>query len=108
MFWENYTDLCREKGISPNKAASEIGISSGSVTAWKNGRLPRSTVLIRIAEYFDVEVEDLLSKKEKPAENDGELIDPLDQTILNLLKLFPAEERQQIIADLAARLANKK
>lgn len=72
MFWENYSELCKQKNISPNKAAAEIGVSSGSVTAWKNGRLPRSAVLVRIAEYFSVSVEDLLSKKEKPAET-GEL-----------------------------------
>lgn len=108
MFWENYSELCKKKEVSPNKAAAEIGISSGSVTAWKNGRLPRSAALIKIAEYFDVTVEDLLSKKEKPADNVSEPIDQTDQTIMNLLKLFPQEERQAIIAELAARLAEKK
>lgn len=78
MFWVNYAELCQKNGISPNKAASEIGISSGSVTAWKNGRIPRVAVLRRIAEYFGVSVEDLLSKKQKPTEN-GELDDKFNE-----------------------------
>ena len=96
MFWENYSDLCKKKEVSPNKAASEIGISSGSVTAWKNGRLPRSAVLIKIAAYFGVTVEDLLSKKEKPSE-DGEQKSEYDVAFSELWATFSDEEKKAAI-----------
>lgn len=68
MFWENYVKLCNNVSKSPNKVASEIGCSSGSVTAWKNeNRIPRSTTLRKIADYFGVSPNDLLSSA--PEEN---------------------------------------
>lgn len=68
MFWENYVKLCNNVSKSPNKVASEIGCSSGSVTAWKNeNRIPRSTTLKKIADYFGVSPNDLLSSA--PEEN---------------------------------------
>ncbi len=96
MFWENYSELCKKKGVSPNKAAAEIGISSGSVTAWKNGRLPRSAALVEISEYFGVTVEDLLSKKEKPSE-DGEPKSEYDVQLSELWETLSDEQKKYAI-----------
>lgn len=42
-------------------------IPSGSITAWKNGTLPRNATISKIAEYFNVSVSYLLGEeKEKP------------------------------------------
>ena len=32
MFFENYSKLCAEKGLSPNKVAKELSIASGTVS----------------------------------------------------------------------------
>ena len=64
MFWDNFVNLCDQQKKSPNKVASEIGCSSGSITAWKQGRLPRKSTLVQIADYFDVTVEELLGKND--------------------------------------------
>ena len=66
MFWNNFINLCEQHKKSPNKVATEIGCSSGSITAWKQGRLPRKSTLIQIAEYFGVSIEYLLGNG-KPA-----------------------------------------
>ena len=55
-FWKNYEILCKNKGKSPNAVAKELGISSGSVTAWKNGRIPQNKKLALIANYFNVPI----------------------------------------------------
>lgn len=62
MFWTNYAYLCDTVGKSPNKVASELGVSSsGTVTKWKaEGSIPRDRLLFRISEYFDVSVDALL------------------------------------------------
>lgn len=68
-FWDNFVKLCNENGKKPNPVAKELGISSGSVTGWKNGVLPRDTAVRKIADYFGVSVDYLLGKtdqKEKP------------------------------------------
>ncbi|MBQ8345153.1 MAG: helix-turn-helix transcriptional regulator [Clostridia bacterium] len=61
MFWENFRQLCLEKGKSPNAVAKEIGLSSGSVTKWKQeGVIPREATLKKIADYFGVTANRLL------------------------------------------------
>ena len=68
MFWNNYCKLCSNKGLSPNAAAKEIGISSGSVTEWKKGRVPHIGTLKKIADYFGVPVSALTEElSDKPA-----------------------------------------
>lgn len=69
MFWDNYKSFCDRISKSPNAVASELGYSSGSVTAWKNGRVPKWESLKKIADYFNVSVETLIkddNKKELP------------------------------------------
>ena len=61
MFWENYKKLCDSINKKPNPVAAELGFSSGNVTAWKNGRVPKWTSLKKIANYFNVDVSDLIS-----------------------------------------------
>lgn len=63
MFWENYIMLCKGVNKSPNKVANEIGCSSGSVTAWKNGRIPKWGTLSKIAEYFGVTPDSLIGQQ---------------------------------------------
>lgn len=64
MFWENYLILCSSVGKAPNAVAAEIGIkSSGTVTGWSNGAIPRKSVLFKLCQYFGVTEEQLLSDR---------------------------------------------
>ena len=71
MFWETFVRLCNEKGTRPNPVAKELGIASGTLTWWKNGRIPSSSTLHKIADYFGVTVEYLLGKEEKGAKKEN-------------------------------------
>lgn len=67
MFWDVFSGLCAKNGKSPNAVASDLNISSGSITAWSRGTCPRSNTVVKIAEYFNVSVSYLLGEeKEKP------------------------------------------
>lgn len=69
MFWDNYLRLCNGINKAPNVVAAEIGIkSSGTVTGWRKGSLPRQSVMIKIADYFGVEISDLLAGHSVKAE----------------------------------------
>ena len=72
MFWDNFVKICNKNGVKPNKVCSDLGFSSGTATWWRKGRKPRDTALQKIAEYFDITVEELLEEK-KPTENGGRL-----------------------------------
>lgn len=81
MFWKIFYSLCQNRGISPNALAKELSISSGAVTAWKNGRVPHHTTLLKIAEYFGVTVDYLLGNSDTPTpdtevESNAVILDP--------------------------------
>ena len=65
-FFDQFVALCKSKGVSPNFVAREIGASSGSVTAWKQGVIPRSATLTKIADYFEVSTDYLLGNTKNP------------------------------------------
>ncbi len=77
MFWQRFYELCGKSNTSPNNVAKALGLSSGSVTSWKNGKVPHHNTLIDIADYFDCSVDYLLGRTDivsyKPAPASGEL-----------------------------------
>lgn len=66
MFWNNFVNLCNNKGKSPNRVCADLGYSTAIATKWKNGAVPRDTTLKKIADYFDVTVDYLLGKTSEP------------------------------------------
>ena len=62
MFWDNFVFYCSQKGVAPNVAAAAVGVkSSGTVTGWKNGAMPRQGILKKLADYFEIPVELLIN-----------------------------------------------
>ena len=81
IFFERFADLCKGIGETPNSVAKTLGISSGSVTAWKNGTEPRNKTLSAIADHFGVTTDYLLGKEtEKAPTGSGErdILDEVD------------------------------
>ena len=68
MFWNNYYNLCQQHGSSPNAVAKVLGISSGAVSEWKKGRVPQMATLKKVADYFGVSPESLVSAPIGPAD----------------------------------------
>ena len=106
-FWDNYVDLCTKNGKTPNGAAEEIGISSGSITAWKKGRVPRPQNQKQIADYFGVTVDYLLNaEKENPTSVSADGVDELDKEALDIMHRLPPEKRAAGLAMLRGLLNN--
>lgn len=105
MFWDNFLSYCTKKGKSPNAVAKELGFSSGSVTAWKNGTNPRSSAVVKIANYFNVSVEDLTQKngiKEKAAPvSEGDLSES-ESKLIEIWRSFTSEEQERLMKMLSA------
>ena len=79
MFWNNFVKLCNNIGKSPNAVAKELSLSSGSVTSWKNGRVPHHSTLLKLATYFNISVDHLLSDTPAPHEiirGNAHILDP--------------------------------
>ena len=61
MFWENFARLCESAGKTPTGVSKELGFSNAAASHWKNGKSPTAKTLQKIADYFNVTVNDLLS-----------------------------------------------
>ena len=60
MFFDTFTALCNQKGVSPTKATLDCGASKSGVSYWKNGGIPSTKILNNMAKYFNVSVDYLL------------------------------------------------
>ena len=67
MFWSVFVGLCAQRGVSPNAVAKELALSSGSVTSWKGGAIPRPTTIKKIADYFAVSPDLFLAETDDPS-----------------------------------------
>lgn len=67
LFFDRFCQLCKEDDISPNAVAKKLSISSGSITAWKKGVIPRTTTLQKLADYFHVSADYLLGNVNDPS-----------------------------------------
>ena len=95
MFYSYFDELCKQKGVSVNKACKEMGVTRSVAAKWKNTNTsPRLDTLVKISDYFNVSIDTLLehsgkkiSENEKTATqmDDGresikaELMDYLDK-----------------------------
>lgn len=72
MFFDRLKLLCGEKGVSVYKACTDIGLNRSAVNKWKNGGLPRGSVVAKFAEYFGVSADYLLGNEKSAQAADGE------------------------------------
>lgn len=61
MFYDVFTSLCEKKGVTPNKALTDCGISRTSPAKWREGATPRGVTLQKLADYFGVTTDYLLT-----------------------------------------------
>lgn len=128
-FFRTYKELCEKEGKSPNAVAKELGISSGSVTAWKQGRTPKYETIEKIATFFSTDIEDFflsnqprtdeeveqdnifldgyllgkdLAQKEQPAPTNGDELNAEDKRLLMMIHNLSPENRERIVAIIEA------
>ena len=64
------SNLMEMRGISAYKISKDTGISDRLIGYWKSGeRSPTKDNLIKLADYFDVSVDYLLGRTDKPEVN---------------------------------------
>lgn len=111
MFYDVYCALCEKNGLTPSGAASKIGFNRASVTVWKNtGKAPKQELLLKIADYFGVTTDYLLTGEEtkKAPTQEGERPKSKLRSIARLedSKITPEQDEQ--IADYIDFLLSKK
>lgn len=94
MFWYNFVNQCEKIEKSPTVVVEDLGFKRSAVTSWKNGSLPQVKNRKKIADYFGITVEELMSTKKEPA-GDGELDEQM-KNIVSLLSAATKEERDAV------------
>lgn len=101
MFWNIYVELCKANGSTPSAVAQSIGLSNAIPTKWKNGALPKSEILLKLAKYFNCSVDYLLTgKKTSPS---MELSED-ERDLLLIFKTFSEREKGELLG-YARRIA---
>lgn len=99
MFWTNFQQLCFEEKKFPNNVCAELGLSNATCTHWKNGAIPRESTLKKIADYFGVTVEELISDYDDTNLSDIQIAyekapDYIKRSVRKLLDL-PINEKEE-------------
>ena len=84
-------------GKKPNPVGKELGVSSGTITGWKNGALPKPEILSRIASYFDVSVDYLIGKTDKKEKPTTETDDGLSPEFTSLYRQLTPEQKSIVL-----------
>ena len=107
-FYNNFLYLCKQKNVLPTVAVVDMGFQKSVATRWKQGTIPRDFNLLKIADYFGVSVDELLSDnaadtKEKTADvkdiNGQEEAErrQLIKTVAELASSMPTDKLRRLI-----------
>lgn len=62
--YERFMDLCEKKGVTAYKVAKETGLTTATLSNWKNGRYtPKAEKMQKIADFFGVSFDYLMTGK---------------------------------------------
>lgn len=62
MFYQILQSLCKQQGVKITNVVSELKISSGNLSKWKAGGVPKGATLKKLADYFHVSTDYLLGR----------------------------------------------
>lgn len=93
--------LRKEKHITQEQLAEILGVSSRTVSRWETGyNMPDLSILIQIAEYYQVDIKEILNGERKSEVMDNELKD----TLLKVADYNELEKEQALKAGNTAFL----
>lgn len=82
--------LRKEKGLTQERLAEKLGVTNRSISRWENGvNMPDLDLLIELADYFDVSIDDLLDGERQEAQMDKKT----EETILKVADYSNEEKR---------------
>lgn len=97
-FYDRYEQLCSEHNMRPQtpEMLDIAGVTSGSVSGWKKGALPKTDVLCRLSSYFQVTTDYLLCLSELRNPQTA-ILSEHEQLLVNAYRAADAEGQQNII-----------
>ena len=105
MFYERLKYACKNANTTVTATLKAIGIGTANGTYWKNGSIPSSDVVVKLAEFLKISTDYLLLGKEQNIITDDtqELI--TNYNAVDIVAKAMIRERAQTLAELAAERA---
>lgn len=105
MFFDNFVRLCEQKGVKPSRALTEAGVPKSAYSYWRteagagNDAKPTNQNAVKLAQYFDVTVDYLLTgnQKENPPQQPQSEVDADIKWIEQKLVEMPKEKREALM-----------
>lgn len=105
MFFDNFVRLCEQKGVKPSRALTEAGVPKSAYSYWRteagsgNDAKPTNQNAVKLAQYFDVTVDYLLTgnQKENPPQQPQSEVDAAVERIRKKLESMPKEQREALM-----------
>lgn len=84
-------ELRKEKGLTQEKLAEYLNVSGRTVSRWETGsNMPDLDLLIQLADYYEVEIRDLLDGERK----NGKMNKEMEETIMKVAD-YSNDEKQR-------------
>ena len=109
--YNNIENLCKKRGVNVTTMCRDSGASRGSLSDLKSGRKQtlKYETLEKIANYFEISVESLVSgnenQKEKPTPGEGS---GLDARFDELLSQMTDADRADLLEYMEFKVAKRK
>ena len=88
--------LRRERGITQEQLAAELGVSGRTISRWETGsNMPDISLLVEIAEYFDVSIPEII-KGERKSEDMKEETKEVAETMSD----YARAEKEQLVKSI--------
>ena len=97
-FATNFQRICDERGTSPTRVCTELGLSTNKVSLWKKGGMPKADVLIKISQHLDCDIFDFFEGSEEivpPPKEVANVEFALDEDEKDIIRLFRTLSRKQ-------------
>jgi len=102
-FYERFKTLSKSIGKKPTSVGNDLGISSGTISAWKEGTVPNGAMLAKLSDYFGVSVDYLLLGKEPIVYSTSDL----ETEIFESIQLLVDPALRRLILRLEGRLPSE-
>lgn len=95
MFYDNFTRACRAKGTTITTVLKAIGKSSGNTGNWSAGGFPRLDIVMEMAKYLDISLDELVYGHISSLNN----LSDSEKEWLDIISRIP-EDKQMLCKDI--------
>jgi len=105
MFYDNFINLCEDRGVSPTRVLNELKISKGALANWKGGGEPLNETKKKLADYLGITIKQLISGElniEKPTSDYGSGLSTIDIKIMDKFTQLTPDQKKLLLAQVEA------